>query len=711
MSAAPIAMPTPLAVTLQVIEQIRQRQARPLATYRLQLHRQFTLRDATAIVPYLHDLGISHVYCSPYLRAKADSMHGYDLCDHNQINPELGGEPAYREFVAALAQHGMGHILDMVPNHMAASTQNPWWYDVLENGPNSPYAHFFDIDWHPVKPELADKILLPILSQQYGEVLEERQLTVEFRDGAFLLSYFDHELPLSPKTALPILTERLGDLRTELGAENPGLIELESIITALEHLPSLHARDLASVRERQREKEVIKRRLRDLTGSSEPVRKHIERSVALYSGGASEPQAIDALDKLLNAQAYRLCHWRAAFDEINYRRFFDINELAAISMEAPDVFWKTHTLVRSLLADGSLSGLRIDHIDGLFDPERYLLRLQWAYLIDLGQGVFQRLFSEAIVAAPPIEPSTDQPQTPVSEQAEWLRVAPEVLRLLCEQMGLPPPGPEDFRAILGPETLAELPAELPSPGEPTPARSTQPLYVLTEKILGPDEPLPETWPVAGTTGYDFLTTINGLFVSPQGWEEIVRGYKRFADADAPYEQVVQDSKRLILRVAMSSELLMLAHRLNRLSEQHRRSRDLTLNMLRLAAREVLVSFPVYRVYPGAKGVSDRDRRFVDQAVAKAKRQNPAFDPTVFDFLRNVLLLIHPEGLLRASKTLRFTFGYRWAASTKSAATRAAPSPRRANSTISAICVAAAIANRCWPPPRTILNAPKTSAPV
>jgi len=211
-------------------------------------------------------------------------------------------------------------------------------------------------------------------------------------------------------------------------------------------------------------------------------------------------------------------------------------------------------------------------------------------------------------------------------------------------MGLPPPGPEDFRAILGPETLAELPAELPNPGEPLPARGTQPLYVLTEKILGPDEPLPETWPVAGTTGYDFLTTINGLFVSPQGWEEIVRGYKRFADADAPYEQVVQDSKRLILRVAMSSELLMLAHRLNRLSEQHRRSRDLTLNMLRLAAREVLVSFPVYRVYPGAKGVSDRDRRFVDLAVAKAKRQNPAFDPTVFDFLRNVLLLHHPEGL-------------------------------------------------------------------
>src|SRR6476661_10695936 len=251
MPSGPFPIPTAVAVTLQVIEEVRQRQVRPVATYRLQLHAGFTLRDAAALVPYLRDLGISHVYCSPYLRARSGSTHGYDLCDHNQINPELGGEPAYREFVDALAEHGMGHILDMVPNHMAASTQNPWWYDVLENGPNSPYAHFFDIDWYPVKPELADKLLLPILGKQYGEVLEERQLQLEFREGAFLLRYFDNELPLSPKSIVPLLEE---------------------------------------------------------------------------------------------------C---------------------------------------------SLSGLRIDHIDGLFDPERYLLRLQWAYLADLGQQASERLRAEA----------------------------------------------------------------------------------------------------------------------------------------------------------------------------------------------------------------------------------------------------------------------------------------------------------------------------
>src|SRR5262249_40761960 len=303
--------------------------------------------------------------------------------------------------------------------------------------------------------------------------------------------------------------------------------------------------------------------------------RHIDRNIANYNGKENGTASIDAMDRLLDEQAYRLCHWRAAFDEINYRRFFDINELAAISMEAPDVFWRSHGLVRSLLAEGSLSGLRIDHIDGLFDPERYLLRLQWAYLADLGQLAFKRLCAEASAAALSAEPGSEVTSASNHAEVGWHQVAAEVLRLSCEQFGLPAPGPEDLRAILGPETVAFVSSTETT--EPKPAlvmAAVQPLYVLTEKILGPDEPLPETWPIAGTTGYDFLTTLTGMFVQPLGWEEIVRGYKRFTDMDAAYEQVLQESKRLILRVAMSSELLMLAHRLNRLSEQHRRSRDL-----------------------------------------------------------------------------------------------------------------------------------------
>ncbi len=237
-------LPSAVAVTLQVIEEVRRRQAKPIATYRLQLHRGFTLADAAEIVPYLADLGISHVYCSPYLRARAGSTHGYDTCDHTEISPDLGGAAAYLQFAAKLQEHGLGHILDMVPNHMAASTQNPWWYDVLENGPNSPYAQAFDIDWHPIKPKLANKLLLPILGQRYGHALEERKLSLEFRDGAFFVRYFDNELPLGPRTAAPLLNNHLDTLRTELGAEHADLIELESIITALEHLPPQTARDL-----------------------------------------------------------------------------------------------------------------------------------------------------------------------------------------------------------------------------------------------------------------------------------------------------------------------------------------------------------------------------------------------------------------------------------------------------------------------------------
>jgi len=251
------------------------------------------------------------------------------------------------------------------------------------------------------------------------------------------------------------------------------------------------------------------------------------------------------------------------------------------------------------------------------------------------------LLQEGLAAAPAVEPAAEVPPQPVNEHAEWQKMAPEVLRILCEQVGLPPPEADDLRAVLGPEVVEELPPAEARMGNFNYAGSQQPLFVLVEKILGPDEPLPETWPTAGTTGYDFAATLNGLFVTPPGWEEVVRNYQRFTGADTTYEQVVQDSKRMILRVAMSSELQMLAHRLNRLSEQHRRTRDLTLNLLRLATREVLVCFPVYRVYPSRKGVSDRDRRFVDLAVIKARRQNPAFDPSVFDFVRNLLLWSHP----------------------------------------------------------------------
>jgi (1->4)-alpha-D-glucan 1-alpha-D-glucosylmutase len=618
-------------IAQQVLALLRERQVRITATYRLQLHRNFNFHDAAALVPYLHDLGISHVYCSPYLRARAGSQHGYDLCDHTQFNPELGGEAGYRQFVAALAAHDMGHILDIVPNHMAASLENPWWVDVLENGPASPYSHYFDIDWNPVKQELTGKVLLPVLGKQYGEALEEGELQLEFREGAFFLRHGNQSYPLGPRTTIPLLSHRLDELRGALGESSAELTELESIITALGHLPPQSARESAAIRERQREKEVVKRRLRELAGASAPIRDHLLRNVEEYRVDRARPESLDRLHNLLDGQPYRLSYWRSAADEINYRRFFDVNDLAAISMELPEVFHAAHALLRPHLADGTLAGLRIDHVDGLYDPEQYLWRLQWAYLADLGARVWQA--RQAIAA------------TDGNQPAEWRTIAPDVLRICAQALHLRQPTADDLRAVLHPDpSWQPIPAASESPIAQEPGRAAGPLFVLVEKILGPDEPLPDTWPVAGTSGYHFLGTLNGLFVVPQGLGEIVRTYQRFLGVASDLREVEHRAKVLILRVAMASELQMLAHRLNRISEQHRRSRDFTLNALRLAIREVLACFPVYRVYPGKDGISERDRKFVNLAVAKARRRNSAFDPAVFEFLKSVLLLQHPPGL-------------------------------------------------------------------
>jgi (1->4)-alpha-D-glucan 1-alpha-D-glucosylmutase len=647
----------PTAVAQQVLDEIGRRRPTRVATYRLQLHHQFTFFDAAKIVPYLRDLGVSHVYCAPYLRARSHSMHGYDICDHNQINPELGGEEGYKTFTEALRTHGMGQILDIVANHVAASLENPLWLDVLENGRLSPYGHFFDIDWQPIKHELAGKVLLPVLGRQYGEALEEGELRVELRDGAFFVIYYEHAFPLAVKSTIPLLSHRLDELRAALGEDNPELTELESIITAGEHLPSwsenleTDAEALrAAVRELQREKEIIKRRLRELVQSSSAISEYVQKAIDEYNGDRLRPESFDLLDRLLRVQAYRVCQWRAAADEINYRRFFDINDLAAICMESPDVFYQAHALVRSQLAEFAIEGLRIDHVDGLFDPEQYLYRLQWAYLADLAERLARGAF--AMRWQPPSESEVSdgaaaalQSAMPsLDEPAAWRDFAAQVVRIASRRLGLRQPTDDDLRAVLFPDFSWSPPPSTNEAFELSNARPAPPLYVLVEKILGPDEPLPESWPVAGTSGYDFMNLLNGLMIHPGGLTEITKNYQKFRKTPIDLSQVEYESKLLILRVAMSSELQMLAHRLNRISEQHRRSRDLTLNMLRLAVREVLACFPVYRIDPGRDGVSDRDRRFVNVAVSRARKRNPAFEPSVFEFLRNVLLLEHPSGL-------------------------------------------------------------------
>ena len=525
----------------------------PHATYRLQLHREFTLDDAAKISGYLASLGVSECYTSPIFRATAGSTHGYDVCDHNEIGPELGGAPAYARFSVSLREHRLGHLLDFVPNHMGISTDsNPWWRDVLENGPCSVSARFFDIDWDPAEPQLQNKVLLPVLGDQYGLTLERGELRLLFEDGLLSLDYAGQRLPVNPRQTPMVYRIGLERLEERLGAEHPDVLELQSILSALQHLPPYTVSTEAAIEERQREKEIARKRLAALVERSPDIRGHIDNAVAHANGTPGDPASFDLLHDLLEAQPYRLASWRTAADEINYRRFFDINTLAGVRVEDPVVFDAIHGLVKELLTRGALSGIRIDHPDGLFDPA--------AYFADL-----QRLAADA-----------------------------------------------------GHERM----------------------YVLAEKILANDEMLPEDWSVDGTTGYEFLNDVTGLFVDTRSGRRLRRIYQRFTGRDDSWRLVCQRSKRLIMETAMASELSVLAYALERLAKRTRRWRDFTRHSLRDAIVALVACFPVYRTYITMRGWSERDASVIDEALSCARRSNPAVERTVFDFLRSVLL---PEG--------------------------------------------------------------------
>jgi (1->4)-alpha-D-glucan 1-alpha-D-glucosylmutase len=329
----------------------------PSSTYRLQLNRGLTFVQACDLVEYLHQLGIDACYVSPILKAHQGSAHGYDVIDHSVLNPDIGSMNDFEAFAARLSDFGMGLIVDIVPNHMCVSDLANWrWSDVLENGPSSPQARFFDIDWNPPREDLADKVLLPRLGDQYGRVLENQEIRVEYAGGSFAARHYDAAFPLAPRTWPLILAPALEFARRSLGGFDPQVLELESIITALGYLPLRTEVDQDRIRERQREKEIIKRRLAALSAGCDAVREGITLAVGRINGEEGNPASFNALERLLSDQAYRLSFWRVAADEINYRRFFDVNELAAIRTEDPAVFEETHHLIFELIRKGWITG-------------------------------------------------------------------------------------------------------------------------------------------------------------------------------------------------------------------------------------------------------------------------------------------------------------------------------------------------------------------
>ena len=509
------------------------------ATYRLQVHAGFDFDAVAALAPYLAELGVSHAYCSPYLQAAPGSTHGYDVVDHRRLNEELGGEAGYRRMVAALAEAGLSHIVDIVPNHMAvAGRHNAWWWDVLENGQSSRWAAAFDIDWTGPEERVRQRVLLPVLGDHYGRVLEAGELRLERQRASFVVRYHEHEAPISPRTLDELLAA---------AAETTGTDELASIAVALGRLPPATATDRASVEERHRDKEVLRARLERLLEEQPALAAAVDDQVAAVNSDW------DGLDALLQRQNYRLAYWRVAGRELDYRRFFDIPELIALNMGDAEVFAETHELVLRLVKDGDVTGLRIDHPDGLLDPARYFRRL---------------------------------------------------------------------REAVGPD-----------------------VYVVAEKILEAEERLPRGWQVAGTTGYDFLNRVAGLFVDPAGEEALTELYARFTGEERDFAQVAHEAKHLVTQETLAADVNRLTNLLLEVCDRHRRYRDYTRHELHEAVKEIAACFPVYRTYavPGEQ-LSETDVAVVDQAVAVAAERRPDLAPDLLEFLRDVMLLRLPGDL-------------------------------------------------------------------
>jgi (1->4)-alpha-D-glucan 1-alpha-D-glucosylmutase len=512
----------------------------PRATYRLQFHKDFTFDNAVKIVPYLARLGISHVYASPIHRARPGSAHGYDIVDHSAINPELGGEEGFYRLSDALRGHGLGLVLDIVPNHMGVGgADNPWWLSVLEWGELSSHAKAFDIDWERLGAN--HKLVVPFLAERYGEALDHGLLKLAFEaeEGSFSVWHYEHRFPICP-LAYPIILDRalvaLGEIGTEASA------------TALAASERLRTMSEEAIPERRagfvEEGEALKRRIAQAMADSPGLRVAIERAVNLINGTSGIPESFGTLHRILEAQSYRLAHWRIASSDINYRRFFDINGLAGLRIEEPEIFEQAHRTVFRLVREGRVDGLRIDHVDGLADPSAYLRALQEA----LGPG----------------------------------------------------------------------------------------FYVVVEKVLEPREKL-RSWPIAGTTGYDLLNLVDGLFVDRKAEQAFDDIYRRTTETERGYHALLRAAKTEILETSFASELEVLVSDLKRIADTDRHTRDLAVNGIRRALVEIVARFPVYRAYLDDQDTDPEDLRLVEETVDKAQRRSVLPDRTVHEFIRDVLL--------------------------------------------------------------------------
>ncbi len=547
----------------------------PLATYRIQFSLAFRFVDGRDLVPYLNDLGITDLYSSPRFKARRGSPHAYDVADPSKINSELGTEEEFQELAAKLRTYNMGLLLDIVPNHMATSSENPWWMDLLENGRASLYAAHFAVDWarESAKARRRARILLPILGDLYGNVLARGEVSLKLDENGFYAKYYEKRLPLDPKSYALILRPCMEKAREKGAAQ--AAAEIERLLPAIEALPATpRARD--EVWSRHESKERLKSDLWAAYNGCAEFKMELDECLLTSSGIPDDPRSFDQLDRILDEQHYRIAYWRTAAEELNYRRFFDITDLVAIRVEDPEVFDARHGEILALTRTGDVTGLRVDHIDGLWDPSEYLERLR-ARVLDTAEG------------------ST-------------------------------PPECAGF-------------------------------YVIVEKILGGDEQLPVDWKACGTTGYDYLNWLNGVFVEPAGLAKLDSFYRRFTGIQETMGEMRYRRKKQVVESLFPGELRALGYHLGRLAAIDRVARDLPFADLTNALLEVIAAFPIYRTYIRTFEVSPRDRHYIEQALAAAQKALPETSPEVFAFLRRVLLLEIPHYVEHPEEWLGFVQGW------------------------------------------------------
>ena len=515
----------------------------PRATYRLQLNATFTFDDAKRIVPYLAELGISDLYLSPILKARKGSAHGYDVVDAVALNPELGSEDDFTSLHKELQRRDLGILLDVVPNHMAASPENAWWMSVLENGPHSRFLHYFDIDWNPVttRGQTVNKVLLPILGKPYGEVLDSRDIQLGFDNDGFFFRVYEMRLPLAPQSYARVLHACLDSLPREgVG------IELRELVEGEQEVPN---------------SKFLKDTLWRIYEQDAAFREALDRAVAHLN------ESVDSLDDLLDRQWYRLAYWRIASQKINYRRFFDVTDLIGVRVENPEVFEARNRRTLELIAEGKVTGLRIDHIDGLYDPIGHMRKMQ-------------------------------------------LRVG------------------ENF-------------------------------YIVLEKILEHGEELPRDFPVSGTTGYDFLDSVNAVFVDSEGLEQLDAFYRSFTGVTETFDDICYERKKQVIHELFSGEIRTLGKQLSAIAMTDRNARDFAPVELTAALTEVTACLSVYRTYIRDGHASEADRRYIQEAIACARqRSGTTLDDRLFVFLERVLR-VDPPSYIESERDSWLAFVMRW----------------------------------------------------